>query len=427
MSNKNHHSYFYPFVTMVLLFFLVGFLTVVNQQFQFPLQELLLSKATGIKNALATLITFTFFLAYPICGGMASRWVNQCGYQKTLIRALLILFSGLGIFLLSILFQKYIAYSIQISNNVIPIAFVVFLLGSFVIGVSLTIIQVVINPYLIACNVKGTSGVQRQMIGGSSNSIGTSIAPFFVSSIIFGGVSVRTLGISDLIIPFLILMIISVVLAIIISKLFLPNIEGTTNSNRSDKVDKFIWSFSHLKMGVIAIFCYVGAEVAIGANINLYAKNLGGSFSQSATLMASLYWVGMLIGRIISSFFNNITAKVQLTVSSLASLILILFSIIYSNPWLLVVVGLFHSVMWGSIFTLAIDKLGIYTSKGSGVLMIGAIGGGVVPFLMGMVADSMNGNWRWAWIIVIVCELFLVYYAIVGSKVKTVESKLFGN
>lgn len=417
MGNQKKINYIGPFITMILLFFVVGFLTVVNQQFQSPLMEILLSKAPEIRNSLATLITFSFFLAYPLCGGMASRWIDNYGYKKSLIRALFVLIGGLGLFLLSVIYEYFVHLSVNILSNEIPIAFFVFLLGSFVIGASLTVIQVVVNPYLIACQVNGTSGVQRQMIGGSSNSIGTTIAPFFVTSVVFGGVALSSIKITDLVIPFLMLIIAALVVILIIRRLHLPNIDGTTNAGNIN-LEKSIWSFSHLKLGVMALFCYVGVEVGIGANINLFARSLGGSFAVNASMMASLYWAGMLVGRLISSTLSRINPQVQLTISSLASLFLVSFSIVFSNPWLLVIVGLFHSVMWSSIFTLAIDKLGLYTSKASGKLMIGALGGGLIPFIMGLMADSLGGDWKLTWLIVVVGEFIIFYYARWGCIVK---------
>jgi FHS family L-fucose permease-like MFS transporter len=203
----------------------------------------------------------------------------------------------------------------------------------------------------------------------------------------------------------------------IIRKLNLPHIEGTTNDN-GEKLEKSIWSFSHLKLGVVAIFFYVGVEVSIGANINLYAESLGGTFAEAAVKMAGFYWGGMLIGRLISSTISKIPANIQLSATTFMSAILVVLSIIFNNPWLLVFVGLFHSVMWSSVFTLAISKLGKYTSKGSGTLMIGVIGGSLLPLLQGMMADYMGGEWKWTWIIVIVGEIYLFYYGLQGYKVK---------
>jgi FHS family L-fucose permease-like MFS transporter len=173
-----------------------------------------------------------------------------------------------------------------------------------------------------------------------------------------------------------------------------------------------------MTLGVIAIFFYVGVEVAIGANINLFAISLGGSFATSAAIMATLYWGGMLVGRLISSSLSKITPQVQLAVTSVLATVFTIGAIAINNPWLLVVVGLFHSVMWGAIFTLCVNKLGKYTSKASGVFMIGVVGGAILPLLQGMLADGLGGDWRWTWLIVVFSELFIFYYAVSGSKVK---------
>jgi len=418
MSNtKSQVNYIVPFITMVLLFFIVGFLTVVNQQFQAPLKEALLSGAGDIKNTLATLITFSWFLAYPFTGGIGARWVDKYGYKGTLIRALGVLLIGLAVFEASVLQIVYLPYDLSLMSATIPVGFFIFLVGSYVVGAAVTIMQVVINPYLVACTVKGTSGVQRQMIGGSSNSIGTTIAPFFVSGLIFGGVAVNEIQINDLIIPFIALMFAIVLVAFTVSKLQLPTIEGTTNEG-GGKLEKSIWSFSHLTLGVIGIFFYVGVEVAVGANINLYAISLGGGYAAAAAKMASLYWGGMLVGRLISSTMNKVSPQLMLVVTSIGATILVVMSIVLSNPWFLVGIGLFHSVMWSGIFTLAIDKLGKYTSKGSGALMIGVVGGGIFPLLMGMMADAMGGDWTWTWLIVVLGEAYILYYALSGYKVK---------
>ncbi len=419
MNNSNQTSnYTGPFITMIVLFFLVGFLTVVNQQFQGPLKSALLSNAGELINTLTVLITFAWFLAYPLTGNTGAKWVDKYGYKGTLVRALTVMIAGLVIFELAVLQHIYFPCYFSFGSSAIPIGFFIFLIGSYVVGASTAILQVVINPYLVACTVKGTSGVQRQMIGGSCNSIGTTIAPFFVSGIVFGGLALEQISVNQLIIPFIGLVVVIAIVTFVVSKLTLPQIAGTTNESGS-KLEKSIWSFSHLKLGVWAIFFYVGVEVSIGANINLFAESLGGTFAEAAAKMAGLYWGGMLVGRLISSTLNKVSANLQLTGASIIAILLVAIAMIFGNPWLLVGVGLFHSVMWSSIFTLAIDKLGKYTSKGSGTLMIGAIGGAILPLLQGISADAMGGNWKWTWIIVIVGEVYIFYYAIAGHKVKS--------
>lgn len=408
-------SYLGPFLTMVFLFFIVGFLTVVFQQFQKPLESAFLGADSiqGIKNTLSILVTFTWFLAYPVMGGTGSKWVDNYGYKKTLIRALILMVFGL-------LVSAGSAWIGSMENSPalagIPVGFFVFLLGSFVVGSAATVMQVVINPYLTACDVKGTSAIQRITIGGSSNSIGTTIAPYFVAGIVFGGVSIADVKIDQVLLPFVLLAVTIAVVVFIVSKLTLPHIEGTTN-DEGVKLEKSIWSFSHLKLGVIGIFFYVGVEVAIGANINMYADWLGGSFAERASRMAMLYWGGMLVGRLVGSTLSKISAKVQLVVTSVGATVLVLISMITGNPWFLVGIGLLHSIMWGGIFSLAVADLGKYTSKASGVLMIGVIGGAILPLLQGMMADALGGNWAWTWTLVVIGELYILYYALIGSKV----------
>jgi len=417
MSNtKSEENYLGPFITLVFLFFIVGFLTTANGQFQGPLKAAFLSGAGDLKNTFATLISFSWFLAYPLTGGIGSSWVSKFGYKGTLIRALLVMIIGLGIFFTSSwYYEQFPGSNVQIASATIPVGYFIFLLGSFVVGSAATILQVVINPYLTACNVKGTQPVQRLNIGGSSNSIGTTVAPFFVTGIVFGGLSMEKVEVKQLMIPFIGLMVVIAIVTFILSKLSLPDIKGT-KTEKGEKLEKSVWSFSHLTLGVIAIFFYVGVEVAIGANINLFAISLGGLFASQAAIMATLYWGGMLVGRLISSSLSKITPQVQLAVTSIMATIFTIAAIVFNNPWLLVIVGLFHSVMWGAIFTLSVHKLGKYTSVASGVFMIGVLGGAVIPLIQGGLADAFG--WRWTWFLVILGEAFILYYALSGSKVK---------
>jgi len=416
MNTKSEVNYIGPFITLVFLFFIVGFLTTANGQFQGPLKAAFLSNAGDLKNTFATLISFSWFLAYPLTGGIGSSWVIKFGYKGTLIRALLIMILGLGIFFLSSWYYEIFPLStVKISSAIIPVGYFIFLLGSFVVGTAATFMQVVLNPYLAACNINGTQPVQRLNIGGSSNSIGTTLAPYFVTGIVFGGLSMEKVQVNQLMVPFLVLMVVIAIITLILSRISLPEIEET-KTEKGEKPEKNIWSFRHLTLGVIAIFFYVGAEVAIGANLNLFAISLGGSFATSAAIMATLYWGGMLLGRLISSSLSSISPQIQLAVTSILASVCILVAIVLNNPWLLVAVGLFHSVMWGSIFTLSVNKLGKYTSKASGIFMIGVLGGAFIPLLQGGLADAFG--WRWTWLLIIISEVYILYYALSGSRVK---------
>ena len=156
----------------------------------------------------------------------------------------------------------------------------------------MTVLQVVINPYLTACHVKGTQGVQRMAIGGSANSIGTAIAPYFVTGVIFGGMALDSVSLDALIVPFAVLACSIIALGIWLRTINLPDLNAT-RSESDEKLPRSVWSFRHLTLGVVAIFFYVGAEVCIGANITMYALELS---LESVAVITTLYWVGILAG-----------------------------------------------------------------------------------------------------------------------------------
>ena len=153
-------------------------------------------------------------------------------------------------------------------------------------------------------------------------------------------------------------------------------------------------------------------EVCIGGNINLYALDKG---LASPALLATLYWGGMLVGRSVGSSLSKIPPRTQLVFTTSVAAVLVILAIVLDNPWVLVIVGLFHSIMWGAIFTLATAHLGKYTSIATGVFMIGVVGGAILPLLQGILADA-TGAWRPSWFIVLFGELFMLYYALRGSR-----------
>ncbi|OHX65274.1 MFS transporter [Flammeovirga pacifica] len=409
-KQKNHTG---PFLIMVGLMFIVGFLTVVNQQFQAPLQEALLSEAGGIKNTLATFITFAFFMGYPTMGNIASSWVDKKGHKTTLIYGLIMLVVALGIEALSAKFAHLPSIEVTGGSHV-PQAFFIFILGSYALGCALAVLQTVINPFLAVCQVPGTSSVTRLSIAGAANSIGTTIAPIFVASIIFGGMAPK---VAQILLPLAILMVVVGSVAVVLGKLELPNpmaSDDEEESNVTTDLTKSVWSFKHLTLGVVAIFVYVGAEVAVGSNIVLHAKQIGIE-KETYALMAMLYWGSMLVGRLFGSVLAKVPGQTQLLVTSVVALVLTIAGMATEQLWLLVGIGLMHSIMWGAIFALAIDKLGPYTAKGSGALMIGVAGGAILPWVQGVSADAL-GSWQETWFIVVLCEAYLIYYALIGYK-----------
>ncbi len=419
-QQKQTQSYLVPFIIMVVLMALVGLITNLNGQFQAPMQAAFLQKSGSLTNALTTLITFAFFLGYLAMGIPSAKCIEQKGYKNTLITGLLGLIAAFGLYELSAyVFESVDLVKFQAATDpnavIIPVAYYIFLLAGFVAGSAMTFLQAVLNPYIVACDVKGTTGVTRQSIAGTANSTMATIAPMLVASVIFAGKSGLDIALSSLYIPFLVLIVLVGGLIAALSKLHLPTI-ASAEKKEGEVLEKSVWSFSHLALGVVAIFMYVGVEVCVGNNINLYGKSLGFEPSDAA-LLATIYWGLMLVGRLCGSFLSSISASKQLLITSTCAGLLVLGSIALNNPYLLVGAGLFHSIMWGAIFSLAIDKLGKYTSAGSGALMMGIVGGAILPFAQGILADSL-GSWQFTWILVLIGEAYLLYYAVAGHKVR---------
>ena len=419
-QQKQTQSYLVPFIIMVVLMALVGLITNLNGQFQAPMQAAFLQKSGSLTNALTTLITFAFFLGYLAMGIPSAKCIEQKGYKNTLITGLFGLIAAFGLYELSAyIFESVDLVKFQAATDpnavIIPVAYYIFLLAGFVAGSAMTFLQAVLNPYIVACDVKGTTGVTRQSIAGTANSTMATIAPMLVASVIFAGKSGLDIALSSLYIPFLVLIVLVGGLIAALSKLHLPTI-ASAEKKEGEVLEKSVWSFSHLALGVVAIFMYVGVEVCVGNNINLYGKSLGFEPSDAA-LLATLYWGLMLVGRLCGSFLSSISASKQLLITSTCAGLLVLGSIALNNPYLLVGAGLFHSIMWGAIFSLAIDKLGKYTSAGSGALMMGIVGGAILPFAQGILADSL-GSWQFTWILVLIGEAYLFYYAVAGHKVR---------
>lgn len=423
-----------PFLVLTFIFFIIGLMTTINGQCQGPMKIAFLEQAGDLKNTLATLISFCFFTGFLINSIISSKWINCYGYKTPLLRGLVVMTIALLTYSLSsYIDERFNGVALKLGDGNVPYAFFIFLLGSFLLGSSVALMQTVIIPYVSAYGLRNTSAVQRVNITCAANSLGTTIAPFFVIAVVFGGASLANFGADKLMKPFLLMAIGIAAIRIIVGCLPLPDIKDT-RIEQGEKSERSIWSFRHLRLGVIAIFFYVGAEMSVGMNVNLFAMELeknGESLSFFGepsfmiaginlgipALLATLYWGGMMVGRIASGMLNNISPRIQLTLATIIATILTLTSIIADNLWCLVSVGLFHSVMWGCIFTLAVKGLHKYTAKASGVFMMGVFGGAFFPVLQGYLAD-MLGSWRWTWMMVIVCELVMLYYAQFGSKIR---------
>lgn len=416
-------TYLRPFIFMVILMALIGFITSLNQQFQAPLKETFLAESGALKNAFATFITFSFFLSYLLMGPVSARYLQRCGYKKTLLKGIVVVAFSLVIFELSALSFQWIGEGslnhITIGSIQLPLGYFLFLIGSFVSGTGLTYLQSSVNPYVVVCNVPHTTGVTRQNIAGTGNSLMTTLVPLFVGLVIFGGKEGSELEVSAIFLPMAILILFVGLLYFGVRTTNLPELPNTTEA-KGEHLEHSVFSFRHLTLGVIGIFMYVGCEVCVGSNIVLYAQQDLGISYEMAVKWASLYWFSMLVGRFFSSFLSMIKAHIQLAVSTFCAGLLVVLAILLKMPWLLIGVGLFHSLMWGAIFSLSLEGLGKYTARATGVLLMGVVGGAILPFTQGLLADLFH-SWTWTWLLIIAGEVYMLYYALWGYKPKQVK------
>ncbi len=414
-----------PYALVCFLTLIIGFFTAVNGQMQGPLKESILGDVSGFKNALSNLITFCFFLAFLLHGKMGGNWVNRLGYKGTLLRSMGFLIAGLLCFALTAQLVTSIPHlHVCIAGIHLPLTYFVFLLGSYLLGTSSAVGLAAINPYVTAYPLAGTQAVQRLNIACAFNSVGTTMAPYFVTGILFAGVALSDVKAEQMLMPSLLLALGILLTLLFTARCNVPDIEGTRNESE-EKLERSVWSFRHLRLGVVTAFCYLGCEVAVGANITMHSAAL---FAQNPdalffgvqlnipTLMATCYWGGMLIGRLASGLLAHVSPRTLLTFGSLGSACLVLMGMLTQDLWFIVAVGLCHSVMWGGVFTLAVDGLGKYTSLASGALVMGVFGAGVLPLAQGLIADAVC--WQWSWGLILLAELWVFYYARWGSRNK---------
>ena len=408
MTNKK--SNILPIIVMYLLFFMIAFVTnfagsmgvIVKTQF-------------GASNAMAQLGTLANFIAYAVMGVPAGVILKRKGYKFTSLLAVSVGLVGVGIQWLS-------GYAES---------FGVYVLGAFVAGFSMCLLNIVVNPMLNTLGGGGKRGNQLIQFGGSCNSIGGTLAPIILGYLIGGSAAAAQVG--DAAPAMLAAMLIFLLAFVIISltKIPEPHIETAEQraSAKAQKDQHSPLSFRHFVLGAVAIFFYVGVEVGIPNTANLYMSANPAVGPAIAGTVVGLYWLMMMFGRLIGGAVGGkVSSKAMLvTVSSLA-IAMLLCVIFFPEAWvvtfkgielpismiIMFLCGLMTSVMWGAIFNLAAEGLGKYTPAASGIFMAMVCGGGILPFFQNLLAD--HTNYLISYIVPIAGLLFILFYALVGSK-----------
>ena len=323
----------------------------------------------------------------------------------------------------------------SVSGQPVMLNFLIYLLGAFVCGFSVCMLNTVVNPMLNTLGGGGNRGNQLIQTGGTLNSLTGTLTPLLVGALI-GTVTDRT-AMSD-VSPLLFIAMGVFALAFLVIcfvKIPEPNL-GRTKSNAKDRYSA--WSFRHLVLGVVAIFFYVGIEVGIPAELNFYLTDDPLCGAAIGGAIAAIYWLLMMVGRAVSaSISGKVSTRTQLTFVSMLAIILVIVAILlpssirismpgYSvadgfamnevplSALFLVLCGLCTSLMWGGIFNLSVEGLGKYTEQASGIFMMMVVGGGVMPLIQNAIAKS-TGYMGSYWLVVAMLA-YILFYALAGSK-----------
>ncbi|MDE6010114.1 MAG: MFS transporter [Muribaculaceae bacterium] len=420
--NAKRQSYVLPIVIMFALFFMIAFVT----GYQNPLGSVIEKMSAG-NPMMSQLGTLANFIAYAFMGYPAGKLLQDKGFRVTALYAVTIGFIGVGI--------TYISGFIATDST----AVIVYLIGAFVAGFSMCLLNTVVNPMLNSLGATPNQGNQLVQFGGSFNSLGATLAPVIVGGLLGGAAST----ISSANPVFYLAMGIFFVAFIVLFFSKLPEAEDL--GKPSEKVNAMqAFQYRNFTFGVIAIFCYVGLEVGLAnwtyqfleKSSEVQGANEASSASIAGTVVG-IYWLLMLIGRFLGGLIGGkVSSRVMLTVAGLGAMVLILLGIftkgslmgfvgfdsktlsfglvsIPVNAIYFVLVGFFASIMWGAIFNLSVTGLGRYTAVASGIFMVMVCGGGVFPWIQSFIA---SGNILTSFWLDFVLAAYIFIYALFLSR-----------
>lgn len=398
-------SYRFALTALTSLFFMWGFITCLND-ILIPYLKLLFD----LNYTQAMLIQFCFFSAYFVVSIPAGMLVSRIGYKSGIVTGLLIAGAGCLLFLPAAQMHVY----------------AMFLFALFVLASGITILQVAANPYVSVMGKPETASSRLTMTQ-AFNSLGTTVAPFFGAWLIFGGMNAPepvpgAVTESTVQVPYLILAASLIVLAVIFAWLKLPAM-GKKDPAEALPLGGKAWQQRHLVLGAIGIFVYVGAEVGIGSFLAIYLSQpeIGGMTTAAASHYISWYFGGAMVGRFIgAAVMQKLNPGRVLAFNAIMAVLLLAITILSSGKlamWSLLLVGLCNSIMFPTIFSLAIQGLKQYTSQGSGILCLAIVGGAILPLLQGILADQVGV--QLAFVLPLVCYLYIAFYGLKGCIPQT--------
>jgi FHS family L-fucose permease-like MFS transporter len=395
------------------LFFFWGFVTVLNDILVPHLKSIFDLNYTKVM-----LIQFAFFSAYFIFSIPSAKVIDAMGYKKTMVAGLVTM--GIG----ALLF--------------IPAAsapsFPLFLCALMVLAAGITALQVAANAYVTVLGPPETAS-SRLNLTQAFNSLGTTIGPYIGGLFILNANASSSAAMqqmsadalqaykiqeaSSVKLPYTVIGVALILFAVLIGMFKLPPMPEARREAHQ-KSNASIWKYTHLVLGMVGIFVYVGAEVSIGSFLINYLSqpSIGNMSEMMAAKYVAYYWGGAMIGRFIgSALLQKIKTGTLLGLCGLTAATLVCITMLTTGTvamWSVILVGLFNSIMFPSIFTLGIARLGPLTGDGSGLMIMAIVGGAILPVVQGAIADRIGIHH--AFILPVLCYLYIAYYAFRGSR-----------
>lgn len=412
-------------IIMIALFAMIAFVTNLCT----PMATIIKNQGP-ISNVLAQIGNYGNFIAYLVMGIPAGMLISKYGYKKNALIGLVV--GSVGILI------QWISGLMDVDNN-LGLVFAVYLIGAFIAGLCMCILNCVVNPMLNLLGGGGNSGNQLIQIGGVFNST-AAVACYILMGALIGDAAKAK--ISDATPALMIALAIFVVAFIVIS---FTKIEEPKQAPVQLDLIKGAMSYRHFALGTLGIFVYMGIEVGVPNFVQQYLISDYGLPASTVGMIVAVYWFMMLIGRFVgASIGEKVSSRTMITVVSSATIILVLFGmfaptitvafpgvnwgtleIIWEEIPLgifsFLLVGLCTSVMWGAIFNMAVEGLGKYTAIASGIFMTMVFGCAVMMFIQATVADLV-GYIQSFWCVV-ACAVYLLFYALIGSKVTRREAE----
>jgi MFS transporter, FHS family, L-fucose permease len=408
---------------MTTLFFMWGFLTVLNDVLVPHLKAIF-----DLNYAQVMLIQFSFFSAYFLFSIPSGKLIDWIGYKRSMVVGLFTMAAGAFLF---------------IAAASVP-SFNIFLAALMVLAAGITVLQVAANPYVAVLGAPQTAS-SRLNLAQAFNSLGTTLAPYFGSLFILSAMpktldEIRQLSpaaleayrlheAASVKLPYAGLGFALMALAVAIAAFKLPPIPEAQRRRAADSHDATdkVWHYPHLTLGALAIFLYVGAEVSIGSFLVNYFNQpeIGNLPHQVGARFVSLYWGGAMAGRFVGSWIlRRVSAGTLLGIAATGACLLVLTSTLTLGQFAMasiILVGFFNSIMFPTIFTLAISGLGRLTGAASGVLVTAIVGGAIIPVVQGALADRIGIHH--AFVLPAVCYLYIIFYALKGSKLTRLTAR----